>query len=104
MAIQHFVFSKFKPGADQAKAFAAARAITPTIPGVKNFKAGPPLSGALAQGYGFAMTAEFDDLAAFQGYLAHPDHIKLVKTLGPLTEKGMLSYQIDTSATPTPKL
>jgi len=109
MAIQHFVFTKFKPGtsaADKQKAFETARTlITPeVIPGLKFFRCGPPMYPATAQGFEFAITAEFEDIKAYKGYQSHPEHIKLVKVLSGLTQgfrnptSGFL-YQIDTNIT-----
>lgn len=52
----HKAFSKFKAGIseeDKAAAFDTTFKLVTPIPGVKNFKAGPPVATTYAQGYGF---------------------------------------------------
>jgi len=107
MTIQHFVFAKAKAGTsdeEKAKGFKAATELifALNIPGMKGVKAGPPLQTKVirAQGYDFALTAEFDNPQVFKRYLVHPLHLKLLGLLQSITDdESLLIYQIDTSAT-----
>lgn len=47
------------------------------VPGVENFTFGPDFSGR-SKGYDWAAVMHFRDREALQGYLDHPDHLRVV--------------------------
>jgi hypothetical protein len=78
--IRHTVVFTLKhaTGSLQEKGFLRdARAALETIPGVQNFAAHRQTNGRAD--YRFAMTMEFADHAAYEGYNRHPKHVKFVK-------------------------
>ncbi|KAJ6551190.1 hypothetical protein B0H19DRAFT_1263876 [Mycena capillaripes] len=80
MAIQHFTFAKFRPGTTPQEKEDVYRKVyvlfsaALVIPGIKEFKVGPPISRKGTRGYEFAISVEFQDLKAFSDYLAHAHH------------------------------
>ncbi|KAH8101505.1 hypothetical protein BXZ70DRAFT_98462 [Cristinia sonorae] len=101
MPIQHVVLSKFKASVDEAgkaKAYEVARGFLKNIPQVKSSVVGPPISSRMSRGYDYGMMATFDDEAALGAYIQHPQHVALMKALGPITE-GMVVYQIEAPTT-----
>jgi len=78
--VQHIALFKFKPETTPEKIdeiFAHLLDITETIPGIENFVSGPNNSPeGLSQGYTHAMIMTFQDSAARDAYLPHPDHEK----------------------------
>ncbi len=90
--IRHYVFVKFRndvSDGDKQAAFRALANLTQTIPEIRAASFGTNLSPeGLTQGYedGFAM--DFDDLAARDAYLIHPDHRKAGAEMVALVEGG----------------
>jgi heme-degrading monooxygenase HmoA len=78
--IRHAVVFNLKhaTGSLQEKAFLRdARAALEGIPGVENLEVLRQTNGKAD--YRFAITMEFADRAAFEGYNKHPKHAKFVK-------------------------
>ena len=78
--IRHTVVFTLKhaPGSPQEKAFLRdARAALEAIPGVEKFEQLRQVSKKNDYAFGFSM--EFADQAAYDGYNAHPRHVKFVR-------------------------
>ncbi|KAJ7434536.1 hypothetical protein B0H11DRAFT_2118379 [Mycena galericulata] len=103
MTIQHFTLAKFRPGTTHEEKETAYKtvyillSVALAMPGVREFKVGPPLSKRGARGYEFALTVEFQDLQSFTEYIAHAHHRLVSDFVTNFSEETPLSYQIDTS-------
>lgn len=82
--VDHIVLIQFKEGTTPEKIdqiFDEFLDISETIPGVENFVSGPNTSPeGLNQGYTHAFVMTFENAAARDTYLKHPEHER-VKTL-----------------------
>ena len=91
MPVQHIALIRFKPGTASAvmeDTFARLHQLRATIPGITALTSGPNTSPeGLAQDHthGFVMT--FQDTAARDAYLPHPEHQQFVQFAVPLIEK-----------------
>lgn len=91
MPVQHIGLIRFKAGTTPAvieDTFARLRQLRSAIPGITGLTSGVNTSPeGLDQGHthGFVMT--FQDTAARDAYLPHPEHQKFVQFAGPLFEK-----------------
>jgi quinol monooxygenase YgiN len=85
---RHVVLFRWKPGttAEQIEPIGPAlRALAATLPGVRSYAAGPDLGIAPANRYDFAVVAEFEDKAAWDGYMADPEHDRIrAELIGPV--------------------
>ncbi|KAF7377463.1 Stress-response A/B barrel domain-containing protein [Mycena sanguinolenta] len=104
MCIQHFTLAKFRPTATAEQKedaylrvslllFGAAE----TIPGIKSFQVGPPISKRGTRGYEFAVIVEFQDMQAFIDFIPHAHHQMLADVINDFSDGKPLSYQIDTT-------
>jgi hypothetical protein len=87
--LHHVVTFQLKPDApaDQVERIAeAVNALAATLPEARSMAVGRDL--ALREGNAsFAIAAQFDDVAGFQVYADHPEHIRIIKELiGPFIE------------------
>ena len=91
MPVQHIALFSFKVGTPQSvidRAFVDLRRLAKVIPGITNFTGGTNNSPeGLADGltHGFVMT--FEDAAARDAYLPHPEHEKFKSFVLPHIEK-----------------
>lgn len=77
--IRHTVVFTLKhaPGSAEEQAFLDAALILERIPGVEKFERLRQVSPKADFAFGFSL--EFADLAAYQGYNDHPDHVAFVQ-------------------------
>ena len=81
--VKHIGLIKFKDGTPQEemdKVFESLMDLSETVPGIEDYVSGPNNSPeGLTQGYtqGFVMT--FQDVAARDAYLTHPEHERFKK-------------------------
>jgi len=91
MPVQHIALFRFKPGTSAEfiqRVVDELSRLTRVIPGLTNFSIGTNNSPeGLADGltHGFVMT--FEDAAARDGYLPHPEHEKFKALVLPYIEK-----------------
>jgi hypothetical protein len=92
--VRHVVLLKFKDGTspDQIKAIEEAfRALPGKIPQVMAFEWGTDISPEkLAQGYTHCYFLTFENAAARDAYLPHPDHKAFGQLLGPHLDKVLV--------------
>jgi stress responsive alpha/beta barrel protein len=72
-----FTLSHPPGSAEEADFFAAAAGLR-AIPGVEAFEVLREVSPK--NGYGFGISMEFADQAAYDAYNSHPDHVRFVET------------------------
>ncbi len=88
--VKHIALLKFKEGtvSEQIdKAFSELMDLSENVDGIEDYVSGPNISPEnLSQGYthGFVMT--FQDLAARDAFLPHPEHEKVKAGLMPLLD------------------
>jgi hypothetical protein len=88
--VKHIALIKFKEGTSQEqidKVFEELMDLSESIEGIEDYVSGPNISPEnLSQGYthGFVMT--FQDVAARDAYLPHPEHEKFKANALPLIE------------------
>jgi quinol monooxygenase YgiN len=88
--VKHIALIKFKSGTSEEqidKVFADLMDLSETIPGIEDYVSGPNNSPeGLNQGYthGFVMT--FENAAARDAYVPHPDHQRVQAAVMPLIE------------------
>jgi len=91
--IHHLVLLRFRravPAKDVELVFATLAGLKGKIPGLLSFAGGPYSSPeGLARGYthGFVMT--FRDAPSRNGYLDHPEHVKVKEQVLPFLEGGV---------------
>jgi hypothetical protein len=91
--VHHLVLFRFRadlPPETVPRVFAQLRALKDHIPGITGFSGGADCSKeGLTRGFthGFCMT--FEDAAARDAYLPHPEHQRLVEQLVPMLEGGI---------------
>jgi hypothetical protein len=66
------------PGSAEEQDFLAAAAELGSIPGVEAFEVLSEVSPK--NGYGFGISMEFADQAAYDAYNSHPEHVRFVET------------------------
>jgi hypothetical protein len=92
--VKHVGLLKFKEGTSQEQidqVFADLMDLSETIPGIEDYVSGPNNSPeGLADGYthGFVMT--FQDAAARDAYLPHPEHERFQAGALPLIERAVI--------------
>jgi hypothetical protein len=76
--IRHTVVFRLRHArdSDEERAFLSAADVLATIPGVEKFEKLRQVSAKNDYAYGFSM--EFADAATYQGYNAHPEHVRFV--------------------------
>ena len=88
--IEHMVFVRVRPAATAtavAEVFAALAGLKGSIPGITGFSGGPNNSPeGLARGYTHGFVVSFNDKAARDGYLPHPEHDKFKQAAMPLLD------------------
>ncbi|WP_026782676.1 Dabb family protein [Pleomorphomonas koreensis] len=91
--ILHCVFLKMPAAAttaDVLKLYGAVAALKPIIPGMLDFKAGPNVSPeGLDRGFHHGFVVTFDDEAARDAYLIHPEHVKVGNRIVAATDGGL---------------
>ena len=91
--ILHCVFLKMPATAttaDVLKLYGAVAALKPIIPGMLDFKAGPNVSPeGLDRGFRHGFVVTFDDEAARDAYLVHPEHVKVGNRIVAATDGGL---------------
>ena len=77
--IRHTVAFRLKhaPGSREEADFLAAADVFAKIPGLDNFEKLRQVSPKNGFAFGFSM--EFSDRRAYDGYNAHPDHVRFVQ-------------------------
>lgn len=100
--ILHCVFLKLPAGTSSAailKLYGAVAALKPIIPGMLDFKAGPNVSPeGLMQGFEHGFIVTFTDEAARDGYIVHPEHVKVGEQVVAAAEggvDGILVYDLE---------
>jgi len=89
MPVNHLVFLKLRPSSDAAAVMAALRALVGVIPGLRSFGGGANTSTeGIARGYNHAFAMVFDDAAARDGYLPHPEHVRVKDFIGAHLQEG----------------
>jgi hypothetical protein len=92
--VKHIALIKFKSGTSEEqidKVFADLMDLSETIPGIEDYVSGPNNSPeGLNQGYthGFVMT--FENAAARDAYVPHPDHQRVQAGVMPLVENVVI--------------
>ncbi|KAJ3005388.1 hypothetical protein NUW54_g4360 [Trametes sanguinea] len=61
-------------------------------------RVGAPINPSTTRGYDIMLSMKFETINDFKAYLAHPNHMKLLKRYGPPLLRDMISYQIDGTA------
>jgi hypothetical protein len=97
--VKHIALIKFKESTTPEQidqVFEQIMDLTETIPGIEDYVAGPNNSPeGLNQGYthGFVMT--FQDAAARDAYLPHPEHERVKKEVLPYVESvAVLDFEV----------
>ena len=99
MYIHMFVF-RFKPNVTEEQknhVLEEIRKLRPQIPSVQESWVGKNVSPR-GQGYELGGAMKFADKAAFEGYVVHPVHQKLLTWLVPLIEPIEVDFTIEGSA------
>jgi hypothetical protein len=88
--VKHIALIKFKAGTSEEqieKIFDEILEMSETIPGVDDYVAGPNTSPeGLNQGHTHAFVMTMSDAAARDGYLAHPEHVRVGGLLKAMTD------------------
>ncbi|PWE58063.1 stress responsive protein [Metarhizobium album] len=91
--ILHCVFLRFKAAlqpADKQAIFEAVAALKDVIPGIVDVKYGPNVSPeGLNGGFVDGFTVTFDDAAARDAYLVHPEHVAVGERIIAATDGGL---------------
>ncbi|MEK9845990.1 Dabb family protein [Thalassospira sp.] len=91
--IRHIVLTKFKTEVTKAEIdslFAKLADLKPLIPGMRSFDGGASVSPeGLEQGFRHGFSIDFDDAAARDAYLEHPEHKALGGQLVGLLKGGV---------------
>jgi Stress responsive A/B Barrel Domain len=88
--IRHTVFCRFRADADVAAVFAAIKGLQEKIPGILDITCGADISPeGLQKGFTHAFSVDFDDVAARNAYLPHPDHRVVGKLVVAAAEGGI---------------
>ena len=80
--LRHVVLFSFVPELDRSQRdhiAASLEALVGVVPGLMSMRCGPDL-GLAPDSADFAVTADFTDAAAWQGYLDHPAHVAIAST------------------------
>jgi hypothetical protein len=95
--VKHVVLFKFKADATaaQKKAMIDALAALPKkIVEIKSFKLATTLPGRPARMYSVGLFAEFEDVAAIDRYIAHPDHQAVIPVIDAACEtRAAFNYE-----------
>ncbi len=87
--ICHIVLYQMKAGSSeetQDRLVQLALKHLPSLPGVKNLRAGKSIKGP-EKGYVVGLVMDFENEAALETYRVHPDHQRFVKEIaGPLVD------------------
>jgi hypothetical protein len=91
--IRHIVLTKFRADVTKGEIdslFAKLADLKPLIPGMRGFDGGVSVSPeGLEQGFRHGFSIDFDDAAARDAYLEHPEHKALGGQLVGLLEGGV---------------
>jgi len=97
--LRHVVLFRWRAETTPAQLEALGRALVALpgqVPQIRAYRFGA--DAKLVEGnFDFAIVADFDDVAAWRAYAAHPAHQKLVtESIRPLTaERAALQYRVD---------
>jgi hypothetical protein len=98
--ILHLVLVGWKTTADESirtRAHELAHGFVGVIPGVVAVEEGPSTSPeGLEDGHDWALVVTFDDGAAREGYLVHPDHVVLAELIRDNSDKVTV-FDLDTA-------
>lgn len=90
--ITHIAMLRFKEGVEPAAVEAATAALLELpdlVPSIRSFSVGRDL-GLTDATLDYAIVARFDDIAGYQAYADHPDHVRvLTEHTRPLTAEVM---------------
>src|SRR5262245_31730757 len=88
--IQHMVLLRFKPDISEQqidRLFRQVDDLKNVVPGMRYFAGGKYASPeGLSQGYSHGFLVTFDDAAARNAYLAHPDHDQVKDAIIPCVD------------------
>ncbi|MEL7211618.1 MAG: Dabb family protein [Pseudomonadota bacterium] len=91
--IRHIVLCKVKAEADSTEVAAVwegLAALVGVVPGLLGSHFGADVSPeGIARGYTHGFTMDFEDMAALEGYLVHPAHVKAGARLVGICEGGV---------------
>jgi len=91
--IKHIVMWKLKNPADAAQFKARLESCRGLVPGMREFEVAVRTPG-LEANCDVVLCSAFDDSAALQSYLEHPQHVEVSAVLGTLREaRSVLDYQ-----------
>lgn len=95
--IKHIVLFKFKAETTQAQRQALVDALN-TLPGripeIKGWQVVPSVPGRPPRFYHMALFADFDDVAAVDRYIEHPEHRRVVELVEALCEtRAVFNHQ-----------
>lgn len=95
--VKHVVFFKFKVDATAAQKQAmidALAALPKKIAEIKSFKLVHALPGRPARMYSLGLFAEFENVAAVDRYIAHPDHQAVIPVIDAVCEsRAAFNYE-----------
>jgi len=95
--IKHVVLFKFKPEAsagDRQRLVDGLNTLPGLIPEIKGWRLVPSVPGRPARFYHLALFADFEDVAAVDRYVAHPDHQKVVQIVDAVCEhRAAFNYE-----------
>ena len=85
-AVQHVVLVRWRADADAARRSAVragVRGLADAVPGISALAEGPSISPeGLEQGHDYGFVVTFEDAAARDAYLPHPDHVRVAEAIG----------------------
>ncbi len=91
--IRHCVLCRFRADvadADKAGVYAALDALRDAVPGIRGASFGPNVSPeGVAQGFDDGFVIDFEDAAARDAYLVHPEHLAAGAALVALLDGGV---------------
>ena len=87
--VNHVVFIKLVNPDDADALISAADSVLPFIPGVVSYYAGEHIETGrdnVVQDYDIGAYIGFDSVQAYEAYVSHPDHVRLVEQWQPRLE------------------
>lgn len=96
---RHVVLFRWQPGTTAAQLAALERALAALpgqVPQIRSYRFGADAQQTPGN-YDFAIVADFDDVAAFRTYVAHPAHQQLIALhVRPLVaERAAVQYRVE---------
>ena len=91
--IKHIVMWKLLDATQASRFKAELESCKGLVPGMREFEVGIRTEGMEAN-HDVVLNSSFDDAASLDAYIQHPQHKKVVATLGTLREsRAVLDYQ-----------